>query len=324
MQQALMTEAGEFHAHNGRNESSLAILPLFRRHPAGHEYLSLHQALQQHNVEISEISEHGSVPQLKVNNKGQLPVLILDGEELIGAKQNRVLNTSVLVAGGTELVVPVSCTEAGRWHYSSGNMFRESDHVMSPRIRSGKAESVSQNLRGHGGYRSDQGKVWDDIDKMHAEHGTHSPTGAMSDAYAARERDLERLLGAFPLLEGQCGIYVQIGGAFAGLDLVSLPVVWRDLHDKIVRSYIMDALLEKRQAEPVDPERFESWQAGLGSFAVESFPGVGLGTELRLEAEGSIGSALLWEDALTHLAVYPRQQHPARYPRYHNPRRHDN
>ena len=40
-------------------------------------------------------SHGGSVPELKVINKAEIPILLLDGEELVGAKQNRVLNTTM-------------------------------------------------------------------------------------------------------------------------------------------------------------------------------------------------------------------------------------
>ena len=43
---------------------------------------------------ITEVSEGGSVPELRVVNKGDARILVLDGEELRGAKQNRVLNTT--------------------------------------------------------------------------------------------------------------------------------------------------------------------------------------------------------------------------------------
>jgi len=42
------------------------------------------------------------VPELLVINQGERAVLLVDGEELVGAKQNRVLNTSVLVRGKSE------------------------------------------------------------------------------------------------------------------------------------------------------------------------------------------------------------------------------
>jgi ARG and Rhodanese-Phosphatase-superfamily-associated Protein domain len=35
-------------------------------------------------------------------------VLILDGEELVGAKQNRIVNVTILVVTQSEIVIPVS------------------------------------------------------------------------------------------------------------------------------------------------------------------------------------------------------------------------
>jgi hypothetical protein len=65
------------------------------------------------------VSEAGSVPELLVKNLAPSPVLILDGEELIGAKQNRIVNLAILVAAGQTLRIPVSCVEAGRWVHRS-------------------------------------------------------------------------------------------------------------------------------------------------------------------------------------------------------------
>lgn len=59
------------------------------------------------------------MPQLAVINDGPIAVLIIDGEELIGAKQNRVLNTTVLLKERSKTVIPVSCTEQGRWQWRS-------------------------------------------------------------------------------------------------------------------------------------------------------------------------------------------------------------
>src|ERR1700730_11677852 len=64
-----------------------------------------------------EVSEAGSVLFLKVVNGADRQLLLLDGEELLGAKQNRILNTTVLVDAHTEVIIPVSCVEQGRWGY---------------------------------------------------------------------------------------------------------------------------------------------------------------------------------------------------------------
>jgi hypothetical protein len=60
----------------------------------------------QNLLKITELNDSGAVPQLKVMNNAELPVLILDGEELMGAKQNRIVNTSILLREKFETIIP--------------------------------------------------------------------------------------------------------------------------------------------------------------------------------------------------------------------------
>ncbi|MBA3888316.1 MAG: hypothetical protein H0X67_21705 [Acidobacteria bacterium] len=98
---------------------NLAMIPLLAVRPGAVSYTVLDDALAAGTVEITEISEHGSVPELRVINRGTDPVLIVDGEELLGAKQNRVVNLTILAPAASELTIPVSCVEAGRWRARS-------------------------------------------------------------------------------------------------------------------------------------------------------------------------------------------------------------
>jgi len=98
-----------------RRFKNLEVFPLFPSRNVGPDFLALKQALEQRKIVITETTESGSVPQLKVTNRGNEFVLLIDGEELMGAKQNRVLNTSILIKGQSEITIPVSCTEHGRW-----------------------------------------------------------------------------------------------------------------------------------------------------------------------------------------------------------------
>ena len=71
------------------------------------DYITLKEALDADLIKITEIDEMGSVPELKVVNRANVPVLLLDGEELAGAKQNRVLNTTILLEQNSKTVIPV-------------------------------------------------------------------------------------------------------------------------------------------------------------------------------------------------------------------------
>ncbi|MCK5767239.1 MAG: hypothetical protein KAH35_02545, partial [Candidatus Atribacteria bacterium] len=102
---------------------NLQIIPLFTTGEEGPVYLTLKEALEKRVLVVKEVSAEASVPELKVINNADVPVFLLDGEELAGAKQNRVLNTSILVKEKSELIIPVSCTEQGRWSYQTDSFF---------------------------------------------------------------------------------------------------------------------------------------------------------------------------------------------------------
>ena len=96
---------------------NLQVFPLVQ--PNGHEpgYAILDDLLDRAQVEVTEINDGGHVPTVKVLNKADINTLILDGTELHGAKQNRMVNVTVVVGKGTETEIPVSCVEQGRWAY---------------------------------------------------------------------------------------------------------------------------------------------------------------------------------------------------------------
>ena len=77
----------------------------------------LGEALERGEARVSEISRQGSVNQVRVRHDGALPLLLLDGDQLLGERQNRVFNASFVVTPGLDVVLPVSCVERGRWAY---------------------------------------------------------------------------------------------------------------------------------------------------------------------------------------------------------------
>ena len=184
---------------------NMAIIPLFNSMNHTPQYISLGEALGKGILTVTEVNQGGTVPELKVVNNADLPVLLLDGEELAGAKQNRVLNTTILIVEKSETLIPVSCTEQGRWSYVSA-AFAESGNIMSHSIRLKKASSVSLSLRERASYRGNQGEVWTGIDRLQRVAGVRSRTGAMREVYEDKKKDLDDYLGAFPLSRPRRGL----------------------------------------------------------------------------------------------------------------------
>ncbi len=110
-----MKTLGSILAGRPQSHGALTVIPILAPMQAEPEWLTLAEAGDR--VPITEVGEEGSVPDLKVANQGDLPLLLLDGEQLVSAKQNRILNMTVLWAAQAEVNIPVSCVERGRWGY---------------------------------------------------------------------------------------------------------------------------------------------------------------------------------------------------------------
>ena len=100
----------------------LTLIPLFlTRPPAERDYILLEEAVAAGSVVVDEVGS-GVVSRLLLHNLGDRPVLLVDGEQLVGARQNRILNTTILVPARTRLEIPVAFVQQGRWGRSLGTM----------------------------------------------------------------------------------------------------------------------------------------------------------------------------------------------------------
>jgi hypothetical protein len=286
-----------------RYHSNLAMFPLLLPDwPAAPGYTVLEEALS-NGFRVTEVSEGGSVPMLRATNKTSQPVFLLDGEELKGARQNRVLNLSLLVPAGVEMDIPVSCVEAGRWRWQSPR-FAASGHAQFAEGRASKLRSVSESLHNAGGAFSDQREVWDTISAKAARLHAPSPTAAMAAMYERHALDLEGSAQRLEAQAGQGGAVFVAGGQVIGLDLFDHPATYAKLHDKLVRSYALDAM-EHVPSPAVKAEDVQRFIASITRCRGERFHVAGAGDSVRLSGEGIVGASLEDSDRCIHLTAFP-------------------
>ncbi|HEV3485958.1 MAG TPA: DUF6569 family protein, partial [Vicinamibacterales bacterium] len=276
------------------------------------DYIVLDDALASGAAVITEASEQGSVPELRFVNRGAQPTLIVDGEELVGAKQNRVVNLSILVAAQSELTIPVSCVEAGRWRA------RTRDFQSSPRTQyaSGRAKrmaQVSASIRSEQSYRSDQSAVWADIAAKSARMHAGSPTSAMEALYVDHSTSIEKFVDACRAVERQVGALFAVNGALVGMDLFDRDITLRKMLPKLVRSVAVDALdggsfgsqAETPEALAVPfPHQVARFLAAVASVPQTTTKGIGLGDDVRMNGSGITGAALVVDGTVIHLSAF--------------------
>ena len=282
---------------------ALSIFPLFGTSSGGVDYLLSDEAISTGAVTVEEVSEGGSVPNLLVTNQGDSRVLFLEGEELRGAKQNRVLNTSVLIAAHSKTPIPVSCVEAGRWRYRS-RQFESSGSHSSSKLRHFLKASVSDSLKSGRGHSSDQGAVWNEVSRQMDSFGSSSDTAAMADTYenySGRQAEFRERLR---YVEGATGIAVAVGKKVVALDLFDKPSTCAKVWDRLLTGVVMDALEADSSVPPAEPAEVEGLLARLRDSAWEPTPPVGVGQEFRFDADSEThASALVFQDSVLHGSV---------------------
>src|SRR6266566_3359802 len=214
----------------------VVIVPLFPRRQPVAEYLTLEEAIPL-GFRVEEIDGAGSVPELAVHNPLDANVLLYDGEELLGAKQNRILNVTVLVGAESKTVIPVTCVEEGRWSARS-SFFSSAQHAAYPELRRQKAEELSAEPFKRGAAQS---AVWHEVRGKSARNKIASPTLAASDIFEQREQDLDALRKRFVLQPGQSGAAFAVGGRVC-LDYLSRPDAFARLYPKLLNGYLLDAI----------------------------------------------------------------------------------
>jgi hypothetical protein len=286
---------------------NLTIFPLFAcdedRSEPRQRYELLADAVEKETATVEETTESGEVPFLAVSNQGASPVLIPEGEILIGAKQNRTVNLTVLIAAKSTFKLPVSCVEQGRWHYASRRF--SPDAYASPKLREGKVRSAQVNRRVLGMAVSDQSEVWAQVAEHVGELGAESPTMDFTAGFGASEDRLKGYREKLRLPERALGFVAARGKQVVGLDLFDAPETLEKLWGRLSDAYFLEAVREKTEVDATPKETVEQFVATVADNLVVAENQPELGVEMEI-AEGCAlaGSALYYDGAVVHLAAF--------------------
>ncbi len=283
----------------------LEVFGLRWDHPNGRPLLTLDEAMQTQALVIGELGKEGSVPLIKVVNLTTIAVFLMAGEQLIGAKQNRVLNVSILVGPQSELPIPVSCVEAGRWTYRRPH-FSSPGTMAHFGLRKMMTQQTNEGYRVHGCPASKQGEVWAEVSRKLGAMGSCSPSHELQKVYDDLQETLTQARKELEVPNDCWGAAFALDGHIAGADLFDKPATLTKLWPKLLNAYLIDAL--EPGAGPADRcsrADVRSWIRRAATARMEAYQSPGLGHDVRLEADGVFGAGLVVEEAPIHLSLFP-------------------
>ncbi len=266
------------------------------------DLLLTRQAVEAGVLEILERGD-GVVQELLAWNKGERPVAILEGDTLVGCKQNRVVAHSVVVAPGSRLAVPVGCMERGRWRHETGR-FSVGDMKMSPHVRRRTVADVKTATLSGRAPSLDQSRLWRDVDSELHSSGVSSSTSNYYEIVERRGREARERASAVAPAPGQVGVLVLSGGALVGLEAAGHHGLWSELSAPTLASYLMGYARGHERARRERAGAGE-WLARVQSARLAASPGLGLGQDLDLQAPGLSGVGLAMDGGPVHVAIFP-------------------
>lgn len=233
--------------------SAGVFVPLVSDRPAPPAAVLLEEALESRETVVREL-DSAHMNRIIVEHGGASPLLILDGDMMVGGFQDRAFDASVVVEPRSRLELPVSCIERGRWddgppppsrrgvdytlpwYVPALATLRAAAHVMPPSPRANKLRRVAQASVGGRIETGHQEALWRAVDEYIVLTGVRSRTAALMAAAlhaAAHEPPID-----LPLPDDALGLALVRNGDLTLIDVFGCPDLFRRALPKLLRGAV--------------------------------------------------------------------------------------
>lgn len=289
-----------------QTEGAISVMQIGTEGKNTLDFVSSGKAIENQLIEVTEVSNSGSVNNLRVENKSGKFVFFMDGDILVGAKQNRVLNVSVLIEPMRVADIPVSCVEAGRWGYNRSN-FYSTDYSAPAKMRYNKMKDVNLNLKRKKGFYAEQSNVWKEVSDYEVSYNRRSTTSDFSELFSKENREFKSLKESFKIKNGANGLVIFKGKKMLSTDIFSRDEIYEEYFGKILKGIGIDIANINEKTDFVSEieakERVENFFERFDKLNFMIEKGIGAGEHKRFEARDMIVSELSFEEKPVHISV---------------------
>lgn len=227
--------------------------------------VTLEEAQAKGQVVIEEQAEGEAVREIDLTVLGLQHVLVLEGELLEGALQNRVINMSLLLAPGKHKV-PVNCVESGRWRskrmtrnwYAEKSQRRRHEREfeatgtsLDTDIRRQNLRSSVASMRRYGRADADQCNTWSAIEAKMQAAEFQATDGDLLQLHESRWHSVDDLLKDAHPQDRQVGVVVAVGGRVVAMELLADAHSWRKVWRKLTSGYVGESMDHRGHSKPV-------------------------------------------------------------------------
>ncbi len=266
----------------------------------GGNYITVDEARESGRLTINDT---GVVEEVDIDFGGGGNLFILDGEEILGALQNRVFNTSMIATRAVRKRVPVTCVEQHRWE--GDRVFSHSDVVAYPSLRSILASSVTNSIKLSRSFKADQRAIWKSVKETLKSFKVNSVTSSMHDAFSTLRNEIDRFVEEAEFPENTRGFIAVAGNKILGMDVFAGPELFKKLRKKLLRGYALEALTMMSRRTVSGSDDIKDFVNYVFSRDYLKTEGVIEGEELRYTDDKIAAHALRKGGEVIHFASFP-------------------
>ena len=283
-------------------KNNLSVFFLSNEEKKVDDYLCFSEALKKDLVSVNEVNKRGYFRYLKLSNKSNQKILVLESELMTGnaLKQDRVVDRTTLIPENTTIMLQVSCCEKNRWSPTVANNLSVSDTLFFSKGRLDNSIDIYEKSK------TDQFKIWDNISERLNDFKIKSFTGSTEEIYQKRKNDIEDLLLSFKPKFNSLGVAIAISNRIISIDIFSDPNIFNIYFPRVLRSVIIDSYTKKPYQNFIFKEnvykllrQFEQSQKKLHK------PSEGcLGEEIKFNNNQVVGSCLRYNNIMIHFSGF--------------------
>jgi hypothetical protein len=215
-------------------DGRLTLIPIIATQPSpAQKFVTLHDGMAKGVISVREVGDADTweVDTVRVTNRSRETLVIMEGELIEDAMQDRVTAEATTITAGATQTIHVRCVEEDRDH--GGSRFNPGNAIAELGLR----RTV---------VHSSQDAVWSKVKQINARDnirtGTHTyriAAHAQTKGEGAERRD--RLVKQLESLEERpniVGLAVAIDGQVVAIDRLATPELYRQLEGKLIASYL--------------------------------------------------------------------------------------
>lgn len=278
-----------------QNYENITVVPILSDTNTPFDVLDLKEGLKMGLVKIEEC-DNSNIEQVKLKNNSISPLILLDGEEIAGSLQNRIISQTMIIAPKSEIKIPVNCSEKGRNTYKSE--FHYSNYMANSNTRRKKVYNKNK-LR--------QNVVWSSIDDLEKDKNTCSKTNALRDSYEKNKYDIDSYLKHFKMENNQIGVICIVENK-VGLEIFNNHSLYEKYNEMLLRSYIIDS--SNKEKINISDKELENILASINEDSFIKKEAVGLGKYYKISNSYGNGHILIYENNMVHTSFFKKIEIP--------------